>query len=55
MTDDLLDVRAVAALLGVSPRTVERLTGLPYPKIGRCRRYRRTDVAAYLEKVTVAA
>lgn len=48
MTDDLLDVRAVAALLGVSPRTVERLTELPYYKIGRCRRYRRIDVDQYL-------
>ena len=55
MTTDLLDIRAVAALLGVSPRTVMRLTALPYYKIGRCRRYDRADVQRYLQRARVAA
>jgi excisionase family DNA binding protein len=55
MTIDLLDIRAVAALLGVSPRTVMRLTALPYYKIGRCRRYDRADVLAFVRRTRVAA
>jgi len=37
----------VAALLRVSKRTVERLN-VPSVKLGKCRRYLRDDVLAYL-------
>jgi excisionase family DNA binding protein len=45
--DVLIDVHAVASLLGCSVPTVERLAKsgeLPSVKIGRLRRYRRADV-----------
>ena len=54
MTDTLLDLDAVAELLGVSTRTVLRLP-IPYAKIGRCRRYRLADVDAYVAERMVAA
>jgi excisionase family DNA binding protein len=45
--DAMLDVHQVAGLVGCSVPTVERLTRsgeLPSRKIGRLRRYRRSDV-----------
>jgi len=54
VNDELLDIREVASLFGVCPRTVERLPDLPYYKLGRCRRYQRGDVLDYLKKVRVA-
>jgi excisionase family DNA binding protein len=44
---DVLTGAEVAALLRVSKRTVERLN-LPSVKLGKCRRYLRDDVLAYL-------
>lgn len=48
----LLDVRAVAALLGCSPRTVYRLSDsgrMPRPlKVGALVRWRRSDVLAWI-------
>lgn len=54
---DLLDDRAAAALLDVSPGTLSvwRSTGrynLPFLKIGRKVRYRRTDVEAWMKART---
>ena len=46
---ELLTPEEVADLLRVSKRTVERLN-LPYIKVGRLRRYRRTDILDYLEQ-----
>lgn len=55
----LLDEKAAAKLLSVSPGTlrVQRCTGasphglpkLPYIKIGRCVRYRLSDIARYID------
>lgn len=52
---DLIDDHAAAAMLDVSRGTLSvwRSTGrysLPFVKIGRKVRYRRTDVLAWLEK-----
>ncbi len=52
---DLLDDRAAAAMLDVSPGTLSvwRSTGrysLPFLKVGRKVRYRRADLLAWLEK-----
>ena len=52
---DLLDDKAAAAMLDVSPGTLSvwRSTGryaLPFLKIGRKVRYRRADLLAWLEK-----
>lgn len=48
----LLDVRAVAALLGVSTAHIRRLTdrgAMPRPvALGRCRRWRRGDVVDWI-------
>lgn len=54
---ELLDETAAAALLDVTPGTLSvwRSTGryaLPFLKIGRKVRYRRTDLLAWLEKRT---
>lgn len=54
---DLLDEQAAAALLTVAPGTlgVWRSTGrynLPFLKVGRNVRYRRSDLLAWLEKRT---
>lgn len=51
---DLLDDKAAAALLDVSPGTLSvwRTTGryaLPFLKIGRKVRYRRADLLAWME------
>ena len=52
---DLLDDKAAAAMLDVSPGTLSvwRSTGryaLPFLKIGRKVRYRRADLLAWMEK-----
>lgn len=54
---ELLDNKAAAALLDVSPGTLEvwRSTGrynLPFLKIGRKVRYRRSDVEAWMQART---
>lgn len=54
---DLLDDKAAADLLDVSPGTLSvwRSTGrynLPFLKVGRKVRYRRTDLLAWLESRT---
>lgn len=50
---ELLDVRAVAALLDCSPRTVYRLADsgrMPRPlKVGALVRWRRADVLAWID------
>jgi excisionase family DNA binding protein len=47
---DLLTTEEVAELFRVCKRSVERLN-LPYLKVGRLRRYRRTTVEEYMEKM----
>jgi predicted DNA-binding transcriptional regulator AlpA len=54
---DLLDDKAAAAVLDVSPGTLSvwRSTGryaLPFLKIGRKVRYRRADLLAWMDKRT---
>lgn len=51
---ELLTSDEVADLFKVCKRTVERLN-LPYVKVGRLRRYRRSDVVDYLEAKVDAA
>jgi excisionase family DNA binding protein len=50
---ELLDVKEVAELLGISPRHVERLTDagqMPAStKLGRCRRWGRKQIIRWLE------
>ena len=50
--DYLIDAKAAAAYLGVSPWTLAdfRLKGVGpnYIKVGRCVRYRRSDIEAWL-------
>ena len=52
MADKLLDVRAVAERLGVSPRQVWKLTAsgrLPQPvRLARSVRWREADLAAFI-------
>lgn len=55
---ELLDEAAAAELLGIKRQTLSvwRSTGrygLPYVKIGRCVRYRRSDLAKFLDDRTV--
>ena len=57
---ELLDEQKAAAVLGVSPGTlgVWRSTGryaLPFVKVGRAVRYRRSDIDAWLESSTRAS
>ena len=52
---DLLTTEQAAAYLGVKPRSLEvwRCVGrydLPYIKVGRLVRYRRSDLDAFLER-----
>ncbi len=52
---EMLTVRDAAALLHVSRPTVEKYIKageLPSIRIGRCRRIRRTDLEAFLERRT---
>lgn len=56
---ELLDDKAAAAVLDVTPGTLSvwRSTGryaLPFLKVGRNVRYRRTDLLSWLEKRTRA-
>jgi excisionase family DNA binding protein len=59
MTDDkLLTRREAADLLGISPETLTiwactKRYPLPYVKVGRSVRYRRTDLEAFIESRTV--
>lgn len=46
-TDEILDVKGAAELLGVSQPTIERRTmdgSLPSFRVGRLRRYRKSDL-----------
>lgn len=57
-TPDLLSNLDAAAYLGVTPRTLEvwRCTkrhAIPYIKVGRLVKYRRTDLDAWLKAQTV--
>lgn len=45
--DDVLTLDQVATMLKVSRRTVERMD-IPFAKVGRLRRYVKTQVLAYL-------
>ena len=52
--DDLLDERGAAAFLGVAPQTLRHWRAharrpLPFVRIGRAIRYRRADLAAFVE------
>lgn len=55
--DALMDENELADYLGITANKLQRDrwagTGLPYIKIGRCVRYRRSDVEAYLASHTV--
>lgn len=58
-TKDLVDDKAAAEILGLSPGTLSvwRSTGryaLPFVKVGRHVRYRVSDLEAWLEKRTRA-
>jgi predicted DNA-binding transcriptional regulator AlpA len=58
--EPLIDEPTAAAILGVTRRAMQdwRLRGnknLPVVKIGRLVRYKRSDIAAMIEKNTVAA
>jgi hypothetical protein len=57
---DFLDDRALAAKLDISAKTPAQwrhlgkfTKELPYHKFGRCVRYRRKDVDAFIEKMRV--
>lgn len=57
MTIELIDDRAAAAMLDVTPGTLSvwRSTGrysLPFVKIGRKVRYRKADIEAWLDRRT---
>ena len=57
MSDKLLDRYEASARLGVKPSTLDNWasTGkydLPYVKVGRFRRYRESDIAAFTERRT---
>ncbi len=57
MNDKLLNTREAAELLGMRPQTLQvwRLRGnvaLPVVRIGGAVRYRRTDLAKYVEEHT---
>ncbi len=57
--DALLKPEQVAEILGVTPETLQvwrstRRYPLPYVKVGRCVRYRMSDVEAFLQQQTVA-
>lgn len=56
----LLDDRQLAEILGVSPKTLanwrcSKRLNIPYIKLSRAVRYRRSDVDAYLNKRTVTS
>lgn len=50
--DRLLTTKETSAIVGLSPRTLANHRslgiGLPYVKVGRCARYRESDVQAHL-------
>ena len=55
--DQLMDERAAAILVGVKVETLQRWRwakkGLPFLKIGRCVRYRHSDIVAFLDQCRV--
>lgn len=57
MSEPMISAHQVADMLGVSIYTVYRLKdrpgGLPAHKVGRCIRFRRTEVEAYVDAQTV--
>jgi excisionase family DNA binding protein len=58
--DPLLTDQQAAKLLGIKPSTLQiwrtqRRYSLPYVKVGRCVRYRRSAVEAFIEQRTVEA
>lgn len=62
MSDDakeFLSTAETARFLGVTPSKLEHDraagTGLPYLKLGRAVRYRRSAIERYLELITVSA
>lgn len=55
---ELLDTRAAAEVLGVTPRTLEvwrctKRQPLPYVKVGRLVKYRRSDLDAFIARQVV--
>lgn len=59
-SDPMLVENQAAEMIGVKPQTlaVWRSTkryDLPYVKVGRCVRYRRSSILAFIEKNTVGA
>lgn len=60
LNDDMLETEAAAKVLGVEPGTLEvwrstKRVLLPYVKIGRAVRYRRSELQKFIEARTVAA
>lgn len=59
LLQDFLDDRALAELLNISEKTpaqwrhLGKFPELPFYKFGRCVRYRREDVEAYIAKMRV--
>jgi len=58
VSDPLLTREQAAAYLGVSPATLgawglSGRYGLPFVKVGRCCRYRRSDLDAWVRRRTV--
>lgn len=58
--DRLLTPHEAAAMLGITPGTLTvwrctRRYNLPYIKVGRCVRYKRSDVLAFIESRTHGA
>jgi excisionase family DNA binding protein len=50
-TSEWLDTKQAAPLLGVTPRTLQNWQArrlLPFFKIGRCIRYKRSDIEQHL-------
>lgn len=56
--DELLDEIAVAKLLGIKPQTLAiwrmKKEKLPFSRVGRLIRYRKTDVEHFLTENTVS-
>lgn len=60
ISDPLLDTRAAAPVVGVEPETLEvwrstKRYNIPYIKVGRLVRYRRSDLLKWLESRTQGA
>jgi len=50
----LMDTRQAAEMLKISPKTLERMRvegrGPAFVKVGRCVRYRESDILAFIER-----